>query len=110
MDRPGQLIVLGVYLAVASAVSAVVGLAARREAEAVRARAEAQALMTLAGAALAEQQTLPEVLEQIRRTGSASARLRCSRTSTAAGSEVGGVQGDGDRTTQEGGTESSSTR
>lgn len=68
VDRPGQLVVLGVYLAVASAVSVVVGLAARREAEAVRARAEAQALMTLAGAALAEQQTLLAVLDQVRRT------------------------------------------
>jgi two-component system sensor histidine kinase KdpD len=68
VERPSQLLVLGVYLAVGLAVSLVVGRAARQEAEAVRARAEAQALMSLAGAALAEQQTLPAVLDQVRRT------------------------------------------
>ena len=68
VQRPSQLLVLGVYLAVALVVSLAVGLAARRTAEAERARAEAQALMTLAGAALAEQRTLPAVLDQVRRT------------------------------------------
>lgn len=66
VDRPDQLLVLGVYLAVALAVSAVVDIAARRTAEATRARAEARALSTLAGATLSEQQTLPELLGRIR--------------------------------------------
>ena len=48
---PDHVVVLGVYLAVGSAVSLVVGVAARRTAEATRARAEAQELSTLAGAA-----------------------------------------------------------
>jgi K+-sensing histidine kinase KdpD len=67
VDRPDQLLVLGVYLTVAAAVSLAVGVAARRTAEATRAKAEAEALSSLAGAALAELETLPGVLEQIRR-------------------------------------------
>jgi two-component system sensor histidine kinase KdpD len=66
VDRPDQLLVLGVYLAVAVAVSAVVDTAARRTAEASRARAEARALSSLAGATLAEQQTLPDLLSRVR--------------------------------------------
>ena len=53
-------------MTVAAAVSLVVGIAARRTAEATRAKAEAQALSSLAGAALAELETLPGLLEQIR--------------------------------------------
>jgi K+-sensing histidine kinase KdpD len=66
VNKPEQLLVLGVYLTVAAAVSLVVGIAARRTAEATRAKAEAQALSSLAGAALAELETLPQLLEQIR--------------------------------------------
>ena len=66
VDSAEALVVLAVYLGVAVAVSSVVDLAARRTAEAVRGRAEARALATLAGAALAEQQTLPDLLEQVR--------------------------------------------
>ncbi len=61
----GLLVVLAVYLGVTVAVSLVVDLAARRSAEADRARAEADALGALAGAALAEQQTLPGVLRRV---------------------------------------------
>jgi K+-sensing histidine kinase KdpD len=67
VDDPDQIVVLGVYLAVGSAVSLVVGVAARRTVEATRARAEAEALSTLAGAALAEVGTLTGLLERIRR-------------------------------------------
>jgi K+-sensing histidine kinase KdpD len=66
VHRLDQLVVLGVYLIVAAAVSVVVGISARRTAEATRAKAEAQALSSLAGAALAEVETLPGLLEQIR--------------------------------------------
>jgi two-component system sensor histidine kinase KdpD len=66
VDQPEQLVVLTVYLAVALAVSASVGIAARRTAEANRARAEAQALSSLAGAALAKVETLTGLLERIR--------------------------------------------
>jgi two-component system sensor histidine kinase KdpD len=66
VDQPDQLVVLGAYLAVAVVVSLAVGLAARRTAEATRARAEAQALSSLAGGALAKVETLTGLLEQIR--------------------------------------------
>ena len=66
VDRPQDLLVLGVYLAVAVSVSAVVDLAARRSLEAVRAAAEAQALSSVAGATLGQQETLPALLERIR--------------------------------------------
>jgi two-component system sensor histidine kinase KdpD len=66
VDQPEQLVVLTVYLAVALAVSGSVGIAARRTAEANRARAEARALSSLAGAALVKVETLTGLLERIR--------------------------------------------
>jgi two-component system sensor histidine kinase KdpD len=66
VERPQDLLVLVVYLAVAGAVSGVVDLAARRTAEAARAKAEAEALSSVAGATLAEQETLPTLLERVR--------------------------------------------
>lgn len=66
VDQADQLVVLGVYLAVAVVVSLAIGLAARRTAEATRARAEARALSSLAGGALSEVGTLTSLLEQIR--------------------------------------------
>lgn len=66
VERPQDLLVLGVFLAVAVSVSGVVDLAARRTAEAARAQAEAEALSSVAGATLAEQETLPALLERIR--------------------------------------------
>lgn len=68
VDRPDQLLVLCVYLAVALAVSLTVGTAARRTAEATRARAEAHALSSLAGGALSNVETLTGLLEKIRET------------------------------------------
>lgn len=66
VSRPQDLLVLVVYLAVAVAVSGVVDLAARRTGEAARAQAEAEALSSVAGATLAEQETLPALLERVR--------------------------------------------
>jgi K+-sensing histidine kinase KdpD len=66
IESAEQVVVLAVYLGVAVAVSWVVDLAARRTAEAGRARAEAEALSGLAGATLAEHQTLPDLLAQVR--------------------------------------------
>jgi two-component system sensor histidine kinase KdpD len=66
VDRPEQVVVLAVFLGVAVAVGAVVGLAARRTAEAARARAEAEALSRLAGATMAEQRTLTDLLASVR--------------------------------------------
>ncbi len=64
--QPDHLLVLLVYLAVSVAVSLVVGVGARRTAEATRAKAEAEALSALAGTAVAERETLPRLLEQVR--------------------------------------------
>jgi two-component system sensor histidine kinase KdpD len=72
VERPQDLVVLGVYLAVAVAVSVVVDLAARRSAEAARAAAEAQALSSVAGSTLGEQATLPGILQQVRTAFGAS--------------------------------------
>jgi two-component system sensor histidine kinase KdpD len=66
IDSSEQVVVLVVFLVVAAAVSWVVDLAARRTAEAVRARAEAEALSTLAGTALDEHRTLTDVLDRVR--------------------------------------------
>ena len=66
VDSPEQVVVLLVFLVVAAAVSWVVDLAARRTAEAARARAEAEALSSLAGATLAEHRTLTDVLARVR--------------------------------------------
>ena len=66
IDSSEQVVVLVVFLVVAAAVSWVVDLAARRTAEAARARAEAEALSSLAGATLAEHRTLTDVLERVR--------------------------------------------
>jgi two-component system sensor histidine kinase KdpD len=65
VQRPDHVVVLVVFLAVAIGVSAVMALAARRAADAVLARAEAEALSSLAGAALSKQETLPGVLERV---------------------------------------------
>jgi two-component system sensor histidine kinase KdpD len=66
IDSSEQVVVLVVYLGVAVAVSWVVDLAARRTAEAARARAEAEALSGLAGAAMAQHQTVADLLAQVR--------------------------------------------
>jgi len=68
IERSDQVLALGVYLAFAVAVSVIVDLAARRTAEAARARAEALELSSLAGSTLAGAQTLPDLLERVRRT------------------------------------------
>ena len=66
VESSEQVVVLVVFLVVAVAVSWVVDVAARRSAEATRARAEAEALSGLAGTTLAEHRTLTDVLAQVR--------------------------------------------
>ena len=68
VEHTDQLLALGVYLGFAVAVSVIVDLAARRTAEATRARAEARELSSLAGATLAGAHTLPDLLERVRGT------------------------------------------
>src|SRR4051812_21459437 len=66
IDSSEQVVVLVVFLLVAASVSWVVDVAARRTAEAARARAEAEALSSLAGTTLAEHRTLTDVLARVR--------------------------------------------
>jgi two-component system, OmpR family, sensor histidine kinase KdpD len=63
-----DLLALVVFIAVAGLVSALVDQAARRTAEATRARAEAEALARLGGTLLHGQDPLPELVEQLRTT------------------------------------------
>jgi two-component system sensor histidine kinase KdpD len=66
--KQADLLALVVFLAVAGVVSALVDLAARRTAEATRARAEAEALARLGGTLLHGHDPLPELVEQLRVT------------------------------------------
>jgi K+-sensing histidine kinase KdpD len=96
VDRPQDLLVLGVYLAVAVAVSAVVDLAARQTAEAARAAAEAQALSSVAGSTLGEQATVPGILERVQSAFNASyvALLRTVDGQVAPYAQLGEAQED----------------
>ncbi len=61
-----NLLALGIFLAVGVTVSVLVDLAARRSAEAVRARAEAETLAALGGTLAAERDPLPTLVAQLR--------------------------------------------
>lgn len=98
ITAPNQVVVLVVYLGIALAISVIVDLAARRSAQAARARAEAASLSSLAGATLAEAQTLPDLLERVRRTF--GMRVVTLTVTTDAGAEqivarTGGADPDG---------------
>ena len=66
VHRLDQGLALVVYMATAVAVSVVVGVAARRHSEAIRAAAEAAALSDLAGAQVGEEHDLDDVLSRVR--------------------------------------------
>ncbi|QDY06281.1 sensor histidine kinase KdpD [Micromonospora sp. HM134] len=63
-----NLLALGVFVAVAVAVSGVVDVAARRTREAARAAADAQTLATVAGSVLRGERPLPALLDRLRET------------------------------------------
>ncbi|MFB4271521.1 DUF4118 domain-containing protein [Nonomuraea sp. GTA35] len=65
---PENFLALVVFVLVAAAVSTIVDLAARRTREAARARAEAEALSTLAGHVLRGEAALPSLLGRLRET------------------------------------------
>jgi two-component system, OmpR family, sensor histidine kinase KdpD len=75
VDRPDQLLVLAVYLAVAAAVSLAVGVAVRRTTEAARAKAEAEALSSLVRPVL-QLSALPELLPSTGDSGTRPSLLR----------------------------------
>lgn len=66
--EPGNVLAIAVLVTVAVAVSAAVDLAARRTTEAARSRAEADALMTVAGTVLRGDDVVPAMLDQLRET------------------------------------------
>jgi two-component system, OmpR family, sensor histidine kinase KdpD len=66
--KQADLLALVVFIAVAGVVSALVDLAARRTAEATRARAEAEALARLGGTLLHGHDPLPELVDQLQTT------------------------------------------
>ncbi len=68
IDRPSNIVALIVFLLIATAVSHVVALAARRSRLAARASAEAETLSTFAGSLLRGEQALPALLERVRET------------------------------------------
>ena len=63
-----NILALAVFLLVATGVSTVVDLAARRTREAARARAEAETLSTVAGSVVRGSRPLPALLDQFRET------------------------------------------
>ncbi|QFY10311.1 DUF4118 domain-containing protein [Nonomuraea phyllanthi] len=65
---PENFLALVVFVLVAAAVSTIVDLAARRTREAARARADAEALSTLAGHVLRGEAALPSLLGRLRET------------------------------------------
>jgi two-component system sensor histidine kinase KdpD len=68
VSHPDNVVALAVFVAVAAAVSAVVGLAARRSRDAARAGADAELLFNLAGNILRGEHALTALLERLRET------------------------------------------
>lgn len=93
--EPEHTLVLVTYAAVALVVGIAAGRAEARQADAVRAQAEAQTLASLAGATLAEQQTLDALLEHVRRLlGMREVRLVEAGSTVATTGALPGVPGD----------------
>ncbi len=68
ISAPENILALVVFIVIASLVSRVVDVAARRTSEAGRSNAEAETLSTLAGSLLRGQQALPALLERVQET------------------------------------------
>ena len=68
ISRPDEVLALVVFVVVATAVSAVVGLAARRTREATRAGADAEVLFNLAGNVLRGEHAVTGLLDRLRET------------------------------------------
>jgi two-component system sensor histidine kinase KdpD len=68
ISEPENVLALVVFVVIASLVSRVVDLAARRSSEAARSNAEAETMSTLAGSLLRGEQALPALLDRVRET------------------------------------------
>ncbi|NDU75203.1 DUF4118 domain-containing protein [Actinomadura sp. DSM 109109] len=85
ISQQENLLALVVYVAVAAAVSGVVDLNYRRSREAARTRTEAEVLSTLAGGVLRGQNTLRDILEDLRQTFGLTAVTLLEREPETAG-------------------------
>jgi two-component system sensor histidine kinase KdpD len=85
---PENVLALIVFIVIASLVSRVVDLAARRNSEAARSNAEAETLSTLAGSLLRGEQALPALLDRVQETFAVSS-VTLLRRDTAAPASVG---------------------
>ena len=84
ISRPDEVLALVVFVVVAAAVSAVVGLAARRTRDAARSGADAEVLFNLAGHVLRGEHALDALLDRLRETfGQESVTLLEHRPGTA---------------------------
>jgi two-component system sensor histidine kinase KdpD len=84
ISHPDDVLALTVFVVVAAAVSAVVGLAARRTVEAARAGADAEVLFNLAGNVLRGEHAVTALLDRLRETfGQESVTLLEHRPGTA---------------------------
>jgi two-component system, OmpR family, sensor histidine kinase KdpD len=68
ISAPENVLALVVFVLIASLVSRVVDMAARRSSEAARSNAEAETLSTLAGSLLRGEQALPALLQRVQET------------------------------------------
>ena len=90
ISAPENVLALVVFLVIASMVSRVVDLAARRTSEAARSNAESETLSTLAGSLLRGEQALPALLERVQETFGAHS-VTLLRRESAAPASVGGA-------------------
>jgi two-component system sensor histidine kinase KdpD len=92
ISQRDNLLALIVFIVIASLVSRVVDLAARRNSEAARSNAEAETLSTLAGSLLRGEQALPALLERVQETFAVTS-VTLLRRDTAAPASVGATAG-----------------
>jgi two-component system sensor histidine kinase KdpD len=83
ISAPENVLALVVFVVIASLVSRVVDLAARRNSEAARSNAEAETLSTLAGSLLRGEQALPALLDRVQETFAVSSVTLLRRDSAA---------------------------
>jgi two-component system, OmpR family, sensor histidine kinase KdpD len=89
ISEPENILALVVFVVIASLVSRVVDMAARRSSEAARSNAEAETMSTLAGSLLRGEQALPALLDRVRETFAVHSVTLLRRDSDAPAS-VGG--------------------
>jgi two-component system, OmpR family, sensor histidine kinase KdpD len=92
ISEPENVLSLAVFVVIASLVSRVVDLSARRSSEAARSNAEAETLSTLAGSLLRGEQALPALLDRVRETFAVHSVTLLRRDTAAPASAGAGVR------------------